>query len=463
MAIRALRWLLKPLLTGCFVVFLAGNVWAGGYLKSAHGNSDYGVDRISMHKHGYATGNCAHCHSMHASIGGSSASVTSSDAFAFALFAENFNKDATTHPYVQGDDFCFYCHISSNSLQKNGITNEDFSATFGGAPETVTSIFDQFNELSYHNLYDIYNFASNRFPSFFTSYSNPCIACHNPHLARRDRAHVTDPLYSAVSLPTEHNKLWKKTIKSPNSYYQAPFYYNSKGTYEPGGVSVSDGSKTVDWNTFCTRCHNNTNVIYSTTLGRDLKKIDWTTPITVNPTTGAETGGDKHGAANATGNVTATLLPPYSTYLLEHGYTSGITLSCLDCHEPHGSPNIMLIRRVINGNDTWYNSDSIINITDYTSDQWRAVCDRCHISNQKEIHHGIFGMRRGGDEAVADHYSPPYPRPRGCGRCHMHGSSTGGMRKGMSPIPCTYCHFHGGDDSWLLSVNKTYYTGRRCF
>ncbi len=427
-------------------LFLTPSIYAGSYTNSAHGSYKYGVSREATKNLGYARGNCAHCHEMHASIGGIEPAPTSSKASAFALFADNFNTALTQHPYNQSDDFCFYCHTSNNSLQYGGIVNDDFSTTFAGAPETVTSILDQFNELSYHNLYDIYVFAKENFSNFFTSYSNPCVACHNPHLARRDKAHITDPLYSAVSLPTEHNKLWTETLKDSTQYYQAPFYYHSKTSYEPGGINISDGSKTVDWNTFCTRCHNKINVIYSTTLGRDLKKIDWTDPITVNPSSGVETGGDKHGAANATGNVTATLLPPYSTYLLEHGYTSGITLSCLDCHEPHGAPNIMLIRRVINGNETWDDlTNTIINITDYTSYQWRAVCNRCHISNQFEIHHGGPLWKR---------YSAPYEYPKRCMQCHP---------KGTFFIPCTYCHFHGGDDSWLLTVNPPYYTGRKCF
>ncbi len=426
---------------------------AGNYTISAHGNCTYGVDRQATSTSGYARGNCAHCHEMHASIGGVEPVPASGKASAFALFADNFNTLITTHPYNQSDDFCFYCHDSSSSLQVGGITNKDYSATFAGAPETVTSIFDQFNELSYHNLYDVYNFAKTNFPTFFTSYSNPCIACHNPHLARRDKANITNPAFSAVSLPTNHNELWKGNLKGYTAYYQAPFYYHSTATYEPGGTNISDGSNVVDWNTFCTRCHNTTNTIYSTTLGRDLRKIDWTTPITVDPSTGAETGGDKHGMGNATGNVTMTLLPPYSTYLLEHGYTSGITLSCLDCHEPHGSPNIMLIRRVINGNDTWADSKSfkyipsyygtIINITDYDSYQWTAVCDRCHISDEEFIHHGDLSV---------PNYDAPYVVSGSCRACHGYPWA----------INCTKCHFHGGDDSWLSTLGVTP-THRRCF
>ena len=439
-------YMLRYIFTATLLVsllFFSPKVMAGGYLLSAHGSNIYGVDRTATATLGYAQGNCAHCHEMHASIGGVEPVPATGAPSVFALFANNFNTLQTLHPYTQSDDFCFYCHTSVDSLQNGGITNKDYSATFAGAPETVTSIFDQFNELSYHNLYDIYHFAQNTFPSFFTSYSNPCIACHNPHLARRDKANVTNPAYSAVSLPTDHNKLWTTNLKTYTAYYQAPYYYHSTSSYEPGASLVTDGSNVVDWNTFCTRCHNKTNVIYSTTLGRNLRNIDWIDPISVS-TTGAETGGDKHGQGNATGNITMTLLPPYSTYLISHGYTSGITLSCLDCHEPHGAPNIMLLRRVINGNDTWDDTytGTIINVTTYDSTQWVAICDRCHISDEYSIHHG----------GTLTNYDYPYVA-KGCVWCH--GSP-------WNYINCTHCHFHGGDDSWLLTLGVTP-TYRRCF
>ena len=51
------------------VLYFAGNkVLAQTYANSSHGDPTDGVNRNSMT--GYATGNCAHCHEQHASVGG---------------------------------------------------------------------------------------------------------------------------------------------------------------------------------------------------------------------------------------------------------------------------------------------------------------------------------------------------------------------------------------------------------
>ncbi|CAD7783696.1 MAG: hypothetical protein KCCBMMGE_02103 [Candidatus Methanoperedenaceae archaeon GB37] len=50
-----------------------------------------------------------------------------------------------------------------------------------------------FNQNSYHNLYDIWEFAKTNFSSFFKEDSNPCSACHNVHLAKRNKEHKSDP------------------------------------------------------------------------------------------------------------------------------------------------------------------------------------------------------------------------------------------------------------------------------
>jgi len=432
--------MLKYILTATLLVILlllfSIQVMAGGYLNSAHGSNTYGVDRSATANLGYSRGNCAHCHEMHASIGGVEPEPASGAPSAFALFANNFNTLQTLHPYIQSDDFCFYCHTSVDSLQSGGIINKDYSATFAGAPETVTSIFDQFNELSYHNLYDIYHFAQTAFPLFFTSYSNPCIACHNPHLARRDKTNVTNPAYSVVSLPTDHDNLWTTNLKTYTSYYQAPFYYHSTTSYEPGASLTTDGSNMVDWDTFCTRCHNTSNTIYSTTLARNLRSIDWSAT------------GDIHGNNKSDGNITCCLKEPYKTKMITNGYTLPIVLSCLDCHEPHGSPNTMLLRRVIDGNDTWSSyyfykiglasSYSIITVPNNPSGlQWVAICDRCHIADQSAIHHNYVDTPKSG--IIYDsNYTPPYSNPVGCSVCH----TTGGFYPPV--INCGDCHFHTG-------------------
>jgi len=364
----------KPFIAALLIGLLAYGytAMAGPYLDSAHGNTSYGVKRDVTVLSGYSRGNCSHCHEMHGSVGGSEPTPASGSASPFCLFADNFSG-VTTNTYSQSDEFCFYCHTSTGSLQLNGITNNDYSATFGGASPTVTGIMDAFNQTSYHNLYDIKNFASTNLSSFFTSVSNPCIGCHNPHIAKRNKGFVTDPTYTAISRPSAHGELWgdgtgERMSDYYSGHYQAPYYYGSTSTYEPGGTATYDGSNMPDYATFCTDCHNSSNTIYSTTLARNLYLIDWTTPITVDPTTGYETGGDKHGIADATVNI--NIKDPFASSGL--GITIGFVVSCLDCHEPHGSPNVMLIRREVNGGDLAGNISLF-----YTAD-WGYLCGRCH-------------------------------------------------------------------------------------
>jgi len=301
-----MKWL--PFLSILAILIFIGNGITGSYKESVHGNSTYGVKRLS----GYSQGNCAHCHEMHAGNG------------SFALFANNFDTTVTTGPYLQENNFCFYCH------GPGGITNYDYSKTFGGAHENVnaTNIMDVFNQASYHNLYDIWNFAKNNF-DFFTSGSNPCVACHNPHIAKRNKANPGDPTFTAISLPSDHGNLWgDDTSERMDKYnYQPPYCYNKIG-FEPdctNDTASTQASKTPDYVTFCTNCHDMSNQIYSTTLGRDLKYINWNTEI--------------HGKGN--GNATSLKSP----------YTVGQTyvLSCMDCHEPHGSSNPYLLRSEVNG------------------------------------------------------------------------------------------------------------------
>lgn len=206
------------------------------------------------------------------------------------------------------------------------------------------SIFDAFNQAgqvngSYHNLEDISRFAENRF-SFFSSDSNPCVACHNPHSARRNKSSASDPTLTVISRVEDHESLWgddeSERIRSYTNNYQAPYYEGSLSLYEPGNTAIADGSLTPDYNTFCTDCHNSTNVIASTPLARNLKQFSWS-----DLGGDAVSAGDKHGKNMFTDDVVTR--DPYET--------PAYVLSCLDCHEPHGSPHAFLIRRGVNGEE----------------------------------------------------------------------------------------------------------------
>lgn len=233
---------------------------AGPYLNSAHGDTSYGVNRASTATLGYARANCAHCHEQHASIDGTEPAPAGGSPSPFALFADNFNNIITTGPYSQADNICFYCHINTGAAQtEGGITNNQYSNTFGGyTTYSATDILGAFNlSSSYHNLYDIQRFAETKF-SFFKETSNPCVACHNPHLAKRNKAYPADPTYTAISRPTDHEKLWGDDANermSNYTSYRPPYYFGSTATYEPNNSALHDGSLVPDYNAFCLDCH----------------------------------------------------------------------------------------------------------------------------------------------------------------------------------------------------------------
>jgi hypothetical protein len=377
---------------------------AGPYTDSAHGNSTYGVNRTATAGFVYATGNCAHCHEQHASIGGSEPEPASGNASPFCLFADNFSG-ATSNPYNnQSDDFCFYCHCytDSVSLQTPSFTNYDYSHTFGGyTSSTPASIYAAFNQTFYHNLYDIQDFAKINFSSFFKSDSNPCVACHNPHLAKRNKEYPGAPGYTAISKPTAHAELWGDSAgETMNDYapsfYQAPYRYS--GGCEPDGGTCSDltgqAQKTPDYVTFCQDCHS-----YNMTgYGLSHTPINWNM--------------DKHGKTARTGT---NIKLPYDV----NGTVSNYVLSCLDCHEPHGALNIFLIRPEVNNGEV-----TVLTGTGEgpcgggrINKEWVYLCERCH-----------EGLRADGNH--------PHPTHLGCLTCHPHGADY---------RLCTDCHYHGSN------------------
>ncbi|MBU4337882.1 MAG: cytochrome c3 family protein [Actinobacteria bacterium] len=418
---KTFLWVIILMLLGSSVGYAEVN-----YTTSAHGNSGYGVKRSATgFPTDYAKGNCAHCHEQHASIAGTEPAPKTGDAAGpdkFCLLANNFDTTVTAGPYVQDDNACFYCHTSIGSLQDGVIVNNNYSATFGGATATVTGIMQAFNSTSYHNLNDVLNFAkgASGWSSTFTADSNPCSACHNVHIAKRNKAYPGNPAYTAISKPSAHNELWgddtpneRMTAAAYGTNYQPP-YDADDINLEPDGAGTdraTQAGKTPDYNTFCLDCHkyevpsSRTSLNPNTTSGY-LTAIDWST-------TGAGTKGEKHGARVADEYITVNA--PYTAGSGSLGYI----LSCLDCHEPHGSPNVFLIRNSVNGGTL------TSNITTRYTTNWSYLCERCHNNNERYIHH----TNTTNDNCYTE---------QSCGGCHGGGD--------QPPINCTNCHFHG---SWV--------------
>ncbi len=433
-------WRAIPLKISFVIFFALCLSWprpaaAGPYWRSAHGNYSTGVKRNDRSL--YNAGNCGHCHDQHGYYGG----ISNGGPFAFGLFANPFNTNASAGSYQKADAFCFSCHTNStDSEQKGGIVNDDYAKMFGGNSSSKSDILSTFNQRSFHNLEDIHDYARNNL-SFYSQQSVPCVACHNAHIAKRVNSDPTNPaVNTAVSLPSDHGSLWgddnTATAKETMYYfyqgrYQAPYHYGGTNTYEPGGTNTYDGSNLPDYAAFCTECHNPGATIYSTSLGRNLIKIDWSTQ-------GGESGpGDKHGRNSATTSL--SVKAPYSGAPI--GITLGFALSCTDCHEPHGAPNPYLIRAEVNGTQVSIPATN-------TGKEIGYLCLACHKDDQ------AYGTSTTPNRwQQVHHYATDHPyTPRQCGRCHGAGG-------GSNPIPCMNCHMHGKDDSYLGSSS----TGRICF
>ena len=460
------RWNNKGRITLCLLLLalcfiLPDRANSGPYLDSAHGNYNpgYGVLRTSLSTppNDYGRGNCVHCHEQHASIGGTEPTPTGGPD-KYELLANNFNTSATAKPYLQSDSVCFYCHYGTGTYQTPAFSNYTYSATFGGCPTgtdcTTSTIFDAFNSTSYHNLNDVLNFAkgTSGWPSTFTANSNPCSGCHNIHIAKRScgkppLTNTYDPTKSAISKPSDHSNLWGDDTSerlNPNftTTYQAPYWYGSTTYYEPYSTNTTtNGSNLPDYVTFCTDCHNATNIIYSTTLVENLKKTDW---VTLGGD--ATSSGDKHGKNSATTNICVD--PPYNS--TSSCTTSGLgkALSCLDCHEPHGAPNTFLIRKEVNG--------GVLSGTVSTGTKdYGYLCRQCHMDDKD--YNSTSGTANHW-EAV-HHCAGDYPYDEGgCSNCHgsgggkvVCGGGGGGGGGGTLPsacikgssINCDCCHYHG--------------------
>jgi predicted CXXCH cytochrome family protein len=382
----------------------------GTYLDSAHGSTSYGVNRSSTSTLGYGRGNCAHCHENHASIEGNEPEPAGGSPSAYLLFADNFVD--------QTDDVCFDCHDGTATVQL--VYNRSYSYRAGDwSDDTVNDILEAFSytsPASSHNLADIKTFitAAGQSAWGYNSSSNPCVACHNPHAAQGDPANASDSAKSSgtrgwpVSRPSEHaNSPWglwgdgaSEKMNNYTTNYQAPYLFGSTTTYEPDGSATVNGSNLTDFNTFCTDCHNTTNVITSTALGT-LKKINWTG--TDAGALGADIHGQKKGRDGQ--NNKGTLKAPYNEASLVD-----ITLSCLDCHEPHGSNNAFLLRQEVNGV-----AIGLQILSDNSNGSVTQFCQACH---------NITGTTPGDPCTVGLHGPGPAWATANClnNGCHQHGN-----------------------------------------
>ncbi|MBI4825998.1 MAG: hypothetical protein HY807_06195 [Nitrospirae bacterium] len=390
---------------------------AGAYLNSAHGSSAYGAKRsASGFPADYPKGLCAHCHEQHASVDNSEPGPSGGSPSAYELFYDNHIS--------QTDGICYECHKDSGSFQTGGsIINRSYSYRAGGwTSDLVNDILEAFSFSSpdsSHNLDDIRTFITGKWG--YTGNSNPCAACHNPHSLQGDPPNAANSVKNdatrgwVVSRPSLHSTdnnawgLWGDIAGERMSVYnyQAPYRYSTTTNYEPdGSTTTQDGSNLTDFATFCSDCHNNTNTINSTALARNLNKFSWST--------------EQHGGGAASAGC-PDILNPYQV-----AQCGTYVLSCTDCHESHGSPNLMLIRKEVNGAEVTVDVETGFGPFGRENTEWMSLCVRCH---------------DGLDTTDGNHTHPFFipPQVSGCSsfQCHEAGDIY---------RVCTECHSHGNQD-----------------
>jgi hypothetical protein len=432
----------------CVVFFLFVSDGAAGLYvtSSAHGDAVNGVQRSSMT--GYNAGNCGHCHEQHAMVGGAEPAPQGGAPSKYTLFYDN--------NVGQTDNVCFQCHDNTTTVSQRAIINRSYSYRAGGwSADTLSNILAAFSSTSTHTLVDIVGNIDGKWG--YTTDSTPCAACHNPHAAQGDPFNAPNSGKSSaargalVSRPSLHSRdnnswgLWgDAAAELMNNYtlnYQAPYYYytTTPSAYEPAGDTTQDGSNLTDFVTFCTDCHVNTvtsgDAIFTPTLngGPDgtVAAIDWSA------------GGDKHGQAN--GDVGLDILAPY--------VGTGNVLSCMDCHESHGSPNRYLIRQEVNG-------QVLSGTVGGAAADFGFLCRECHTDDVAAAHNTTNnnGSPLANGWEWVHHFSGDAPYDSSLGACtDCHASAGSSPSTPASAIACTNCHYHGSsvNDATFGSANRT--------
>jgi len=169
-----------------------------------------------------------------------------------------------------------------------------------------------------------------------------------------------------------------------------------------GSQKTTGTTKTVDYGPFCNKCHDNAppaGVLMGST-----RNISSTYT------------GDYHGGAAGTDDSGSTLKAPYTR--------GNLSMSCVDCHNVHGSQNAYHLREDVNGKAGL--SVPSMDITGPTDTSKNAsiltYCQSCHAGTLDNFHMA---------KCLSCHRDP------GTHDCSPPTAADFSRA-------CTYCHFHGG-------------------
>ncbi len=296
-------------LSSLLCIFLPPFAWAGDYADSAHGDTSIGVDRstIDTDFSNYATGNCAHCHEQHASLGGTEPTPTGGP------------DDYLLFDVTSSNTFCNTCHDGSP------VTGDVASQT------TKTSGHDP---------------ATTKTPGNINAV---CMDCHDPHAAT-EVAHV-----EATDGNTASGVL--KNVAGVQATWSAPSN-PSNGTETLSAPSYTATTAVTKEYELCLKCHSSyawgaTPPTGWTDQGKEFNPHNFS----FHPVTESSAGQQWNNTfirANQTAAMTGNWALPANL---------DARMYCSDCHAdntagapkgPHGSNAVYILRAV--GPGTTYNN-----------------------------------------------------------------------------------------------------------
>ena len=290
---------------------------AGDYADSAHGDTTIGVDRSSIDTDfsNYATGNCAHCHEQHASLGGTEPNPGSSLADYLLFDVTSINT------------FCNTCHDGSPVA---GDVASQTIKTSGHDPATTKT------------------------PG---SINAVCMDCHDPHAAT-EVAHV-----EATDGNTASGIL--KNVAGVRAIWTAPSS-PSNGTETLSAPSYTATPAVTKEYELCLKCHSSyawgsTPPTGWTDQGEEFNPYNFS----FHPVSEHTAGQQWNNAFLRTSYSTAMNAPWNSLANIDSNSdgTPDARMHCSDCHAdstagapkgPHGSNAVYILRAV--GPGTTYNN-----------------------------------------------------------------------------------------------------------
>ncbi len=377
---------------------------AGSYTASAHGQN---VSRTETANLGYATGNCAHCHELHASVAGSGGSPSSYLGFA-------------------GEEtLCYGCHGFGGAGTATDNVEADITKTYG---------HDGSNSAGLHR--------SNETQAAITASKHiECTDCHNPHRAGStihsegtDTIATNSPLYEAMGVePTFSGSNWTAPIgysalQTATKEYQICFKCHSGAVGDPVTWSGTSGLGAQEWTDVGLEFSDANRSGHPIVTGLE----NYSNSITV-----YRSGVPQKGLHNETdGNTWDQLLDPWGTNV---GYQ---TMYCSDCHisnsstaGPHGSSYKWMLGGT---NKAWPFTTAAKNGA--STGTYRLIDTLFEWS-------GYYQQGLGTDDGCFCWNC--HPANRNGNNVHMNGNHSGGY--------CVDCHIrvpHGGKVSRLIAAEN---------